>query len=351
MLIVLTGCSEKNAEITESVVLPVDSEQKAIDIILKINEKYNNMRDFKAVKTIKKGNGVKEEKIMIKGDKYKIERNNEIEVSDGKKVGIYKKIAPREEYSGESDYMFLGYLYNELGRVDEAEEMFKEALDANPDVKRNYLELGILYNEWGRVDEAEEMFKETEEMFKEALDANLDEKWSYWDLGILYNEWGKVDEAEEMFKEALDANPDEKGIYLDLGSLYKEQGRVEEAEEMFKEVMIDEGVAEELEPTYEIKQEVRYGELQRIADILNFNDFRFSLEQDKDYYILEGKKSKSTALFSKIKAEINKEDYSIARLEFYNELGRVERLAKTIIYENISFNNGFSDEDFMIAEA
>ena len=139
--------------------------------------------------------------------------------------------------------------------------------------------------------------------------------------------------------------------YLLIGALYNAQGRVEEAEEMFKGVIKHyEKLGKESEPIYEVKQDSRYDELQYVDDILNINFFEFSLEQNKTHYILEGKKLRSNALWSKVKAEINKEDYSIAKLEFYNEINGADMLTKAIIYENISFNNNFSDEDFMIVE-
>ena len=79
----------------------------------------------------------------------------------------------------------------------------------------------------------------------------------------------------------------------------------------------------------------------------------FKLVDIKDnFYIVEGETAKERlkhdSLWSKIKIWINKEDYSIAKLEFYDESGNRDVLFVTIIYEEISFNNNFSDEYFRL---
>ena len=100
--ILLTGCSENDALLTGAAVFSEGAKQNAVDIILEISEKYKNMQDFKAVKIIKEGGDVNKEKIMIKKDKCKIEREDVIEVSDGKKIEVYKKIESNR--FGESEW-------------------------------------------------------------------------------------------------------------------------------------------------------------------------------------------------------------------------------------------------------
>ena len=99
-----------------------------------------------------------------------------------------------------------------------------------------------------------------------------------------------------------------------------------------------------------LTEHVKYDEIQYIPDILDLGTFSFNLEEDKNHYILEGRKGRNSALWSKIKVEVNKEDYSIAKLEFYNEIEGVETLTRTIVYENISFNNNLSDDEFIVRE-
>ena len=422
IIVGLTGCSvfENKALPTGAVVLSTDNEQNVIDIIIKTNEKYKNMQDFKAVKIIKIDQGsISKEEIMIKGNKYRIKRewieeesrwlikNEEVEVSDGTNVWIYKKIYPSigaylelggfyndiskfeeaEELIEEGIELYpddwrvrqeLGRSYRDQGRFEEAEELFEKAIELNPDDGRAYFELGVTYSCQGRFEEAEELiekaielnpdhrrayfelgsiyhtqgrFEEAEELFElfeKAIELNPDDGRAYFELGVTYSCQGRFEEAEELIEKAIELNPDHRRAYFELGRIYSKQGRFEEAEELFEKAMIDEEYKKR--STFEVIQDTRYDEIQYIDDILDISSFNFNLEQDENYYILEGKKSKSTVLWSKIKAEINKEDHSIAKLEFYNEIDGMEKLTKTIIYENISFNNNLSDEEFILTE-
>lgn len=94
-------------------------------------------------------------------------------------------------------------------------------------------------------------------------------------------------------------------------------------------------------------------EVQIMGDILNIYIRNFKLVDIKgDFYIVEGKIAKDRLMRdlpvpSKIKAWINKEDYSVAKLEYYGGLENRYLLRVTIIYEEISFNNNFSDGHFI----
>ena len=123
-----------------------------------------------------------------------------------------------------------------------------------------------------------------------------------------------------------------------------DQGKIVEAEEIFRKLVIKEL------PTYEVREENDYDEIQYTDGILDFNRYDFILKQDKNFYSLEGKRTKNTTLWSKIKAEINKDDFSITKLEFYKEIDGKEKLVKSIIYENISFNNNFDEKEFVFKE-
>ena len=401
-IIILSGCSlfENKELLTGAAIVTTDNKQNSLDIIIKTNEKYKNMQDFKAVKVIKTQQGMNKEEIIIKKNKYKIKRewieegrsliwNTEIEVNDGKNVGLYKKIESGKFEDAEERfrkaieldpegkvygkvYVKLGWIYNRQGKFEEAEEMFRKAIELDPE-GGIYAGLGGIYNRQGKFEEAEEMFRkaielyseggiysglgviynsqgkfeEAEEMFRKAIELNPVSSDAHIRLGLIYKYQDKFEEAEEMFRKAIELDPDGP-VYGELGFIYNRQGKFEEAEEMFRKATIDEEYEEE--STFEVIQDTRYDELQYMGEILDINAFRFSLEQNKEQYILEGKKSRSTALWSKIKAEINKKDYSITKLEFYNEIDDVEILTKTMVYENISFNNNFSDEDFILTE-
>ena len=96
-------------------------------------------------------------------------------------------------------------------------------------------------------------------------------------------------------------------------------------------------------------------EVQIMGDILNIYERNFQVKSVSDnFYVVEGKeakeKLKSSLSWSKIKAWINKEDYSVSKIEFYGKVGKRDFLFVTIIYEDINFDNNFSDENFMLVK-
>jgi len=463
ILILQSGCTISKDKIvpTGAVTINANTNEKVIDIIIKTNEKYKNMEDFKASKVINKNNIVKKEVIMIKGDKYKINResfeeedgwyvkNKITEISNGDEVWIAKTFEPSTITEVEENlenqlisdpnhpiYIKLGMIYYGLGKVEEAEEMFKKAIKLNPDIPNGLFELGWVYHNQGKTEEAEEMFQSAEmligpnpsnyvlsasgsfiraqdalkeikkidpdfhgqnnnvremdvndserkmeaakEIFKYALELIPNNEEYYMELSRIYKNQGDIKMAEEMIKKAADINPngwltyfsigsfpvpysnikkaeemlekaislkpDDKELYEKLGWAYLNQWKVNDAEEMFRKSIIKEL------PTYEVKERNRYDEIQYIKDILDFNQYTFILKQNRNFYFLEGKKMKDTALWSKIKAEINKDELSVTKLEFYKEADGKEKLVKSIIYENISFNNNFEEKEFSFIE-
>jgi tetratricopeptide (TPR) repeat protein len=148
----------------------------------------------------------------------------------------------------------LGLLYENLGRLDEAEKMFQRALQGKEkawgpehtstlDIVNN---LGVLYADLGRLDEAEKMYQRALQGKEKALGP---EHTSILDtvnnLGSLYKDLGRLNEAEKMYQRALQGK--EKALGLEhtstldtvnnLGVLYKALGRLDEAEKMYQRAL------------------------------------------------------------------------------------------------------------------
>ncbi|MGE5197881.1 MAG: tetratricopeptide repeat protein [Deltaproteobacteria bacterium] len=161
-------------------------------------------------------------------------------------------------------YIELGKLYQRQGKLPEAEESFKNAIDFNPENDHAYIGLGKLYREQDRLLEAEKLFKkarvvnpendwiyvwlgdlyrqqdkfpEAEESLKKAIALNPENKSTYNELGDLYRQQGRFPEAEESFKKAVTLNPKNEWLYIQLGELYRQQGRFPEAEESLKKAI------------------------------------------------------------------------------------------------------------------
>ncbi|KAL3429076.1 hypothetical protein BDV09DRAFT_203329 [Aspergillus tetrazonus] len=106
--------------------------------------------------------------------------------------------------------------------------------------------LGNLYLYQGKLEEAEEMYQQALAGKEKVLGPNhistLDTTNS---LGLLCFDQGKLKEAEEMYQQALagkekalgPGHTSTLGIVNNLGNLYKNQGKLKEAEEMYQRAL------------------------------------------------------------------------------------------------------------------
>ncbi len=180
-------------------------------------------------------------------------------------VGEELKALVEEEYKAPI-LVVLGMLYADLGRFEEAEhaytealEIYKELADKNtdaykPEVATTQNNLGLLYADLGRFEEAETAYTEALEIRKELADQNPDEynpavASTQNNLGILYRKLGRFEEAETAYTEALEIrkklaeknpdayNPAVASTQNNLGVLFDDLGRFEEAETAYTEAL------------------------------------------------------------------------------------------------------------------
>ena len=117
----------------------------------------------------------------------------------------------------------LGDTLQKLGRLDEAETSYKQAIALKPDSAEAYCNLGNTLQELGRLDEAETSYKQ-------AIALKPDSAEAYCNLGNTLQELGRLDEAETSYKQAIALKPDSAEAHSNLGNTLKELGRLEEAE-------------------------------------------------------------------------------------------------------------------------
>ena len=92
-------------------------------------------------------------------------------------------------------------VYQSLGRVDDAEAAFTEAIALKPDYWRGYSSLGAFYYSEGRLDEAIALFEGALVVAPSNLTALNN-------LGAVLWESGRLDEAEDVFVRVLRVDPD-----------------------------------------------------------------------------------------------------------------------------------------------
>ena len=157
-------------------------------------------------------------------------------------------------------YNNLGNVLHELGRLDEAEARYKQAIAIKADFAEAHKNLGNTLAAIGKLSEAQESYKiailskpdnaeahnnlavalltqgslkEAEASLRQAtaLDPNYAEAHS--NLGITLRELGRLEEAKESYARAIALKPDYAEAHSNLGVTLKELGRLEEAIESY----------------------------------------------------------------------------------------------------------------------
>jgi len=158
----------------------------------------------------------------------------------------------------------LGVALAAEGRYDEAIESYHQALRINPDYPSALNNLGIALAARGQLDDAIEDYRKALRIspgYADALDnlgaaltvkGRFDEALGYYrqalaidptfadaenNLGILLVKQGKTAEAIEHYQKAIDINPARAGSYDNLGNLLASQGRTEEAIGQFQKAL------------------------------------------------------------------------------------------------------------------
>jgi tetratricopeptide (TPR) repeat protein len=122
------------------------------------------------------------------------------------------------------------FIFEDLGSIELAEELYKEALPLDPKFPIPHYNLGVFYDKQGKQDEAEAEYKKAIELDSEYAPAHFG-------LGLLFKKQGKQDEAEAEYKEALELDSKYAGSHNNLGNLYQKQGKQEEAEAEYKKAI------------------------------------------------------------------------------------------------------------------
>lgn len=134
------------------------------------------------------------------------------------------KLAPNNA----SLYISLGNVYRAMGDSKKAEEYLSKGRSLQS--KTSYLyhhNLGVEYKFDGKIDEAEEEFKKALELEPKLVD-------SYIPLSRIYeSKYGK-DKAIELLEKGIQQNPEALELYDELGMIYKEKGDSKKAIEVFE---------------------------------------------------------------------------------------------------------------------
>lgn len=131
-------------------------------------------------------------------------------------VKVFPKPHPATIYQEEASK-----LYGE-GRIDEAIQAYKKALELNPEDGSTYLMLGVLYEDKKAIEKAAHYFKTGESLYRQKIDF-------YNARGMVYFQGGKLDKAATDVKEALKIDPKNPLSHFLLGNIYEAEDRFAEA--------------------------------------------------------------------------------------------------------------------------
>ncbi|RKG31329.1 tetratricopeptide repeat protein [Acinetobacter tianfuensis] len=130
---------------------------------------------------------------------------------------------------------FLGYLFEQLDRLEEAEQAFKNVKheDSANLYAETQLSLGFLFRQLIRPEEAEQAFRNVKH-----TDSAKEYAAAQWFLGVLFTEQNRWEEAEHAYNTVK--HEDSVDFYAQaqrsLGFLFERQGRLVEAECAYKKV-------------------------------------------------------------------------------------------------------------------
>jgi Flp pilus assembly protein TadD len=124
----------------------------------------------------------------------------------------------------------LALIQDYIGRTEEAEKEYKEAIRINPNLAEVHNNLGNLLYKLKR-------FGEAEKEYKEAVRINPDHAKAHNNLGILLYNLKRFEEAEEEYKEAVRINPDYAEAHNNHGNLLSDLKRFEEAEKKYRKAI------------------------------------------------------------------------------------------------------------------
>ena len=120
-------------------------------------------------------------------------------------------------------YYNLGVTLKELGRLEEAEASYRQATVFKPDFAEAHNNLGVVLQKQDRPDEAEVSYTKAIELKSDFAEAHNN-------LGVSLQDQDKFDEAEASHKQAIVLNSDYSDAHSNLGTALKELGRLDEAE-------------------------------------------------------------------------------------------------------------------------
>jgi tetratricopeptide (TPR) repeat protein len=126
---------------------------------------------------------------------------------------------------------------NELYNNDNdqgAAQAFEQAVQLDPESAEAHFKLGRTYYVMGRRDDAEKQYQEAVDAYQRQLRSKPDDPQGQYNLAEAYNRLGKPAEAAKALKEAVRMAPDDSDYYFELGTTHMKLAQYQEAVSAFQ---------------------------------------------------------------------------------------------------------------------
>ena len=164
----------------------------------------------------------------------------------------------------------LGNILRDLGKLNDAEKSTRKAIQIKPDFANAYSNLGNILRELARFEDAEisankaialkpdsaqahfvlgNIFKaigntvEAENLYRKVIKIKPDFAEAHFNLGNILVDLGKIEDAGNLFRKAIKIKPDFAEAYSNLGNILRDLGELEQAEISIRKAI-------ELKPDY-----------------------------------------------------------------------------------------------------
>lgn len=131
------------------------------------------------------------------------------------------------EKNNEDAHLALGMVLYRLGKLKDARKSVRNAIKCKDDFAEAHNVLGGILSEFGRK-------KDAKKAYLKAIEINPNFAHAFSNLGLLYVDMKKEKEAEKCYVEALKLDPDDPGINGNLALLLFKLNRLEEARDKFE---------------------------------------------------------------------------------------------------------------------
>jgi len=111
----------------------------------------------------------------------------------------------------------MAVIFQDQGRVEEAEAIYRAILDRNPGYAPAWSNLASVQEKRGQADAAEKSYRR-------ALEVDRDNPWAASQFGYFYFRAGKLDEARALFEESLRRNPRCSNAWFGLAEIAEKRG-------------------------------------------------------------------------------------------------------------------------------